>query len=240
MQPPYPPPPYYAPPLTKVKRTNCFKPLIGCTLGPLLVVGVALACVFACLSVFTMRGPEPPLGDDYKPDPTQAARYEQSVIRSLEQAVNSDGSFTVQIEAEQLSSWLNVEYETLFEKYEIDRPFLWEYSDPQFQVGFEDGEILFYVENQIALVTASGLVTAVVAPPNSELNDYLIDIDILNIESMGIDLEDDSVTLSAYLSELITDQLTAYKDQIGIGELEVTAVTSEDGVLTLSGQIVTE
>lgn len=234
------PQPYYALPLPKAKRTNCFKPLVGCTLGPLLVMALGLTCIFACISIVTMQGPEPPLGDDFEPNPVEAAVYEESVIQSLEQAVNSDGTFTVQIAAEGLSSWINTEYKTLFEEYDIPRPFIWDYSNPQFQIGFENGVILFYVENQIALVTASGLVTAAVAPPNTELNDYLIDIDIVSIESMGINLEDDSLTLSAYLTELITDQLEQYQTETGVSNLEVTEVTSEDGVLTLRGRIVTE
>lgn len=232
-------PPYYQPTLPRAKRTTCLKPLVGCTVGPLLAVGLVLGCALACLSSFTLQGPNPPLGQDYEPNPTEAVLYEQSIASSLQQSVAFNGTFTIQIEDRTLSSWLNTNYETLFEDYDIPQPFLWDQSEPQFQIHFDDDRIFFYVENEVPFVTLNAMLTASVSPPNTDLTAYLIDVDIIRIESMGIDVEDDSVTISAWVIELITDQVEAYRVEAGLGEIVISEVSAQDGILTLRGQVAT-
>ncbi len=230
--------PYHQAALPKAKRTNCLKPIVGCVFGPVLAVGLVLGCALACLSALTLRGPQPPLGKNYEPDPTAAAQYEQSVINSLRQSVSTNGTFTIQMEDRALSAWLNTEYKTLFETYDIPQPFLWEQSEPQFQIRFDDDQILFYVENQIPLLTLNAMLTAEVKPPSTDLTIYLVAVDILKIESMGFSIEDDSATISAWIAQLLTAQIEEYQLEAGLENVEITGVSAQDGNLTLSGQVV--
>jgi hypothetical protein len=223
--------------LPSPKRTNCFKPLVGCVLGPLLTLGTLLLCVVLCLALFSARGPEPPLGD-FEPDPTAAAQYERQVLNDLSAAAASrDGLFTVQIEQKALSSWLNTEYDTLFEEYDITRPVIWDYSTPEFQVQFADGQIYFFVGNNIPVVNTNFLITARAFPPTTAFTTALIEVEVISIETGGFQLEEDSATIGARLSELITDQIIAYKQQANIESITVTTVTAANGVLTISGTI---
>lgn len=234
------PAPYYQPqPLPKPKRTNCLKPIIGCVFGPVLAIALVVGCLIAILSALSVQGPEPPLGSDFEPDPTAAAQYESNIVNSLAQSVtNGDGTFSVQMDDQALSSWITEEYDTLFEEYDIPEPFLWQYDEPNFQIRFNDGQILFYVENEVPFVTLSGMLTAEVSVPTTDLTVYILDIDIIKFEAMGLDFEDDSTTISAWLTELITDQIEQYRQEAGLGDIEVTNVRSEDGILTIQGRVV--
>ncbi len=224
--------------LPKPKRTNCLKPIVGCILGPMLSVGIIFGCLLACISTLSLQGPTPPLGKNFEPNPTEAALHEQSIVNALQSALAStNNSFTIQIEERALSSWINTEYKRLFETYDIPQPFLWEYSEPEFQVSFENEQILFYVENHLPLLTLNGLLTAQISPPNTELTTYLVDVDIVKIESMGLAIEDDSATISAWITEIISDQIEDYRTSLGIENLEITEVIAQDGILTLRGQI---
>lgn len=223
--------------LPSPKRTNCFKPLVGCTLGPLLAIATVFLCVGLCLVVLSARGPEPPLGD-FEPDPTAAAVYEQQVLNELSNsAARGDGLFTLQLEEAALSSWLNAEYETLFEEYDITQPAVWNYSTPEFQVSFADELIYFYVGNNVPIINTSILITARAFPPTSTFTTTLIDVEVVSIEAGGFSLEEDSATIGARLSELITDQILDYQQQANINEIQVSSVVVGNGILTISGTI---
>lgn len=226
------PPPSLPPP----KRNNCLKPIIGCTMGPLLLLTVVVGCVGLCLTFVASRGPESPLGDDFEPDPTAAAQYEEDILNDLADAAGSE-TFSISIEQEALSSWINLNYEDVFERYEVSLPDYWDYADPTFQIGFDDNRIYFYVSNDVPLVNLGTLVTAEVFPPNAAFTNYLIGIDILRIEAGGFRLDEDSATISARLSEIITDRIEYYRDEAGLGTIAVTAVQAREGILTISGTI---
>ena len=228
--------PQQAAPLPPPKRTNCLKPVVGCILGPLLLATTGFACVVLCLAFIASRGPERPLGNDFEPDPTAAAQYEQDIIEDLQNA-SAGSPFIITINENALSSWLNLEYEELFERYDITLPDYWSYADPVFQVGFDDGHIYFYVENDVPVVSLGTLITAEVFVPNPAFTDYLIGIDIVRIEAGGFNLEEDSATISARLSELITDRIEEYRADVDLNAITVTSVDANDGILTISGTI---
>lgn len=224
--------------LPSPKRTNCLKPLVGCTAGPTLLVMGILVCLVACLAVLSANGPEPPLGDDFEPDSTLAAQYEQQILDDLTNASTSgNGLFTLQIEQRALSSWLNAEYEGLLETYDIAYPPIWNYRDPEFQVSFVNDQILFYVDTNVPAINTAVLVTARAFPPTIGNPDIIIDIDITNIEAVGFNLEDDSATLSADLSRVITDQIRQYQRDTGVGTITVTSIFTTNGVMTISGSV---
>ncbi len=222
------------------QRTNCFKPMVACVLGPILAMTCLVGCACACVGVLAFTSPAPP-DPEFEPSRTLAQSYEDSIVDTLQNAVSTGGTFILNIQDDAFASWLNLEYKDLAEKYDLVGRDSWQGMDPEFQVQFDNGEIQLYVGQDIAFFTLGSLVAAELSPPASEFSPYLIDINITTIKIGGLEFDESSSrrSLERRLAEVLTDRLEAFVQlTAGIERIEIDTVLAEDGILTLTGHTV--
>lgn len=215
-------------------RPNCFKPLVGCTLGPLLLFACIIGCACSCVASLSLTSPQPVLSS-FEPDATQAALYESSIISALQ--TTNGNNFTVTIREEEFSSWLHYEHRELFSRYDIGDKDYWERVDPRLQVSFDDQSIKFYIGIDWWLFTLGTIITAEASVPASTLSPNLVEIEITGIQIGGLDTDSSQNSLETRLEEILTDRIKAFVQSTGVRSIEVESVNADEGILTLSGTI---
>ncbi len=219
---------------SKRQRPNCLKPLVGCTLGPVLLFTCMLSCVCAVLTSLSLTSPAP-IFTNFTPDPTQAAAYPTSIHTSLQSA--NSGTFTIAIAQENFSSWLNYEYQSLFEKYEITGSEHWHRVEPVFQARFENQEIELYIGIDWAVFTLGNIITAELSAPTSDLSPNLVEVEITSLKIGGLDTDSSQKSLETWIEEILTDPINDFVQSAAIRSIQIEDITIDEGILTLSGTL---
>lgn len=216
--------------------SSCFKPIFACLLAPVLLFLCIAACGVACVAAVAMGSPKP-LDKDFKPSQAQAQAYENSISTALSSVTPGNGQFTIRMQEDEFASWLNYQYKDLMEKYfEGDNESI-QNLDLVFQAEFDNQQIAFYAETKVALFKVAALIRAEVSPPQGNLSATLLDVNIVSFKLAALDVTDGQSGFEDDLAKVLTDRLQEFADAAGGDRITITQVDSQNGVLTLTGQL---
>jgi uncharacterized protein YpmS len=201
-----------------------FEGCTGCCLGTVLLL--LLCCVLAvCGAIYVVTAsPDPPLTDNFKADPGQAAAFDAAINRAASDAAISRG-FTLTFTEQQISSWLALEGKAFADEHGFSYPF------ENVQMELEDGEMVFYGELGSGRVNIP--LQVIFVPKVDRANHFDLNVDSVNFAGLNLPgalIDDLANQLEEKVIQPIKDAGTNYY-------LDPNSLSVENGTFTVRGQV---
>jgi hypothetical protein len=197
----------------------------GCCVALVVIPLLCCALVVCGLIYVASTAPDPPLSDNFKANPAEAAAFDGQINLARNNAASGLGGFTLTFTERQISSWLALQGETFADEHDISFPF------DNVQMGLEDGEMTFYGE--VGTGRAKIPLEVVIKPEVDRANH--LDLNVESVKFLGLKLP--GALVDSVINQLEEKVIQPIEDVGTDYVLDPFSLSIRDGVFSVNGQI---
>lgn len=201
-------------------RRGCCGCSFGCCGGAFMLVATIVVLCGAMFVIAQRNMPQPP-APAFTPDAVAANQFE-SAIQQAQDSASRQGSFSITVNEDQASSWLNLQAQSVADG---------EIPLENMQVRFQNGISTLYGEVNAFDVTNVSMEfsVALMVAPDGSLEVEVTESNIFGVSVPGSVRED----VSEQMQEAIDNELRRVNQRY-----QLNAITANNGTLTVTGRVI--